>query len=202
MKNYMIAICIAIVIVLLIGVAAIVIKNKIKNSILDGPGMVNSKGELYKLMDKEVKHGEYLKIKYSSSGDMNGNLDTIELDVKTGVLTTQYAAMHSDPIEVNEYKIKQEDIDRIIAIIEEYNLVAWSELPQDDTMFALDGPTRMLEIECASLKGSRVPDYYNIYSHTKFPEGGWDIYSNVIKELSNLINKGEKINSYTKETRY
>ena len=164
MKRYIIIIIIAICVVLAVVIAAIIIKNKIKNSILDGPGMVNSRGELYKLMDKEVKHGEYLKIKYSSSGDMNGNLDTIELDVKTGVLTTQYAAMHSDPIEVNEYKIKQEDIDRIIAIIEEYNLVAWSELPQDDTMFALDGPTRMIEIDCASLSGSRVPDFYTIYS--------------------------------------
>ena len=164
--------------------------------------MVNSRGELYKLMDKEVKHGEYLKIKYSSSGDMNGNLDTIELDVKTGVLTTQYAAMHSDSIEVNEYKIKQEDIDRIIAIIEEYNLVAWSELPQDDTMFALDGPTRMIEIDCASLSGSRVPDFYTIYSHTKFPEGGWEIYSDFVKEIADLINRGEKTNSYTKDTRY
>ena len=68
MKNYMIVICIVIVVILIIGIAAIVIKNKIKNSILDGPGMVNSRGELYKLMDKEVKHGEYLRIKYSSSG--------------------------------------------------------------------------------------------------------------------------------------
>ena len=202
MKRYIIIIIIAICVVLAVVIAAIIIKNIIKNSILDGPGMVNSRGELYKLMDKEVKHGEYLKIKYSSSGDMNGNLDTIELDVKTGVLTTQYAAMHSDPIEVNEYKIKQEDIDRIIAIIEEYNLVAWSELPQDDTMFALDGPTRMIEIDCASLSGSRVPDFYTIYSHTKFPEGGWEIYSDIIKEIADLVNRGEKTNSYIKETRY
>lgn len=202
MKRYIIIIIIAICVVLAVVIAAIIIKNIIKNSILDGPGMVNSRGELYKLMDKEVKHGEYLKIKYSSSGDMNGNLDTIELDVKTGVLTTQYAAMHSDPIEVNEYKIKQEDIDRIIAIIEEYNLVAWSELPQDDTMFALDGPTRMIEIDCASLSGSRVPDFYTIYSHTKFPEGGWEIYSDFVKEIADLINRGEKTNSYTKDTRY
>ena len=202
MKRYIIIIIIAICVVLAVVIAAIIIKNIIKNSILDGPGMVNSRGELYKLMDKEVKHGEYLKIKYSSSGDMNGNLDTIELDVKTGVLTTQYAAMHSDSIEVNEYKIKQEDIDRIIAIIEEYNLVAWSELPQDDTMFALDGPTRMIEIDCASLSGSRVPDFYTIYSHTKFPEGGWEIYSDFVKEIADLINRGEKTNSYTKDTRY
>lgn len=76
MKRYTIIIIIAICVVLAIAIAAIVIKNKIKNSILDGPGMVNSRGELYKLMDKEIKHGEYLKIKYSSSGDMNGNLDT------------------------------------------------------------------------------------------------------------------------------
>jgi len=202
MKNYMIVICIVIVVILIIVIAAIIIKNIIKNSILDGPGMVNSRGELYKLMDKEVKHGEYLRIKYSSAGDMNGNLDTIELDLKTGILTTQYAAMHSDPIEVTEYKIKQEDIDIIIALLDEYNLVAWSELPQDDTMFALDGPTRMLEIDCASLKNSRIPDYYNIYAHTKFPEGGWEIYSDIIKEIADLVNRGEKTNSYIKETRY
>ena len=69
-------------------------------------------------------------------------------------------------------------------------------------MYALDGPTRMIEIDCASLSGSRVPDFYTIYSHTKFPEGGWEIYSDFVKEIADLINRGEKTNSYTKDTRY
>lgn len=202
MKNYLIPAIIVIVILLIIGIACIIIKKNIENNIMDGPGMINENAELYDLIAKEVKHGEYIKIRYSSSGDMNGNLDTIELDVKNGVLTTQYAAMHSDPIEVNEYKIKQEDIDRIISLVERYNLVAWSTLEEDETMFALDGPTRMLEIDCTSLKGSIVSDRYNIYSHAKFPKGGWEIYSDFIKELADLINRGEKTNSYTKETRY
>lgn len=193
MKKATIAGIIVLVVLLVIGIVCFILKKNLDNNIMDGPDMVNENPELRKLINTKIEHGEYEKISYSSSGDMNGNVDEMTLDIANRKLITRYAAIHSDPIEVVEYEIPQEEIDKIIAKIDEYNFVAWSTLEKNEELIALDAATTYMTITCNNKSGK---EWYQIYYDSKFPDDGWSIFSNFSRDFFDLVNKGEKINSY------
>ena len=193
MKKTTIAGITVLVILLVVGIVCFILKKHLDNNIMDGPDMINENVELRNLINKKMEHGEYITISYSSSGDMNGNIDEMILDIANRKLVTRYAAIHSDPIEVNEYHIPQEEIDKIIAIIDEYNFVAWSTLERDEEMVALDAATTYMTIICNNETGK---EWYQIYYDSKFPDGGWSIFSGFSRDFFDLVNKGEKTNTY------
>lgn len=180
MKNYIVPV-IAFVIILAVAIVAMILKTSSKNN------------ELQDLINTKIKHGKYTQVYYSSSGDMNGNVDIMTLDLNNKVLKTEYSPSNGAPIETNEYRIQQEDIDELIKLLDKYNFVAWSKLPKVDSEVALDAPTTSMTITCDE------NEWYTIDYNSKFPEGGWEIFSNFSRSFFDLVNKGEKTKTYTQE---
>ena len=68
--------------------------------------------ELIKLISKEKNYDKLIKVIYSNSGDMNGNVDRITLDIKNKLLIHEYKSIHSNPLEKEEYKVSENNISR------------------------------------------------------------------------------------------
>ena len=148
------------------------------------------------LIKKGIKTDKLISIHYSNSGDMNGNTDSTTLDVDKLTITTRYRAIHSDPLEVKEYKITKKDIDNITNIINKYKIPELSKLEMGD-LFAYDAPTKSLTLtyDNSSIGGSSY-ESYNINYYMKLSTK----QKNQLNELTNymftLIKEENKIKEY------
>ena len=67
------------------------------NHIQDKDKMKDNK-ELKKIIETNIDHNDYTEIYYSSSGNSNGNLDTMTLNIKKKTLECRFANYHYEPI--------------------------------------------------------------------------------------------------------
>ena len=155
---------------------------------------------LDKLLKEEVKVGELLEVSYSNSGDMLGNTDSIDVDLKEKVLKTSYADMHSDPLQIKEYKITNENVAKIKSIVERNNLPAFSFLEYDDTRFAYDAPTQYISLDYdnTSVGGSKFKTY-GINYYFDIPEGGYELLNELVVYLRSLEKEENLIKEYLEE---
>ena len=156
------------------------------------------KNELDKIINSKIETGILTSIRYSRSGDMNGNIDTTTLNIKEKTIITNYKAIHSDPLEVKKYKVSDEDINSIIDFINKYNLPAWSKLPSDPELYPLDAPSRILilEYDNSSVNGSEY-ESYSIDIHTMiFPKDTIKIVNDLINQMKSLIKEENLLKEY------
>ena len=148
------------------------------------------------ILKKNIKNDKLTNIYYSNSGDMNGNTDSTSIDVDKLILTTKYRSIHSDPLEVKEYKITKENINIINEIINKYNISSFSKLEMGD-LFAYDAPTKTLTLtyDNSSIGGSSY-ESYSINYYMKLSTN----QKNQLNELTNymftLIEEENKIKEY------
>ena len=152
--------------------------------------------ELRKLLDKKIEHGEYVEVVYSSSGNMLANTDDWTLFIKDKVLEVRYSESHNIPVHVTKYKVSDKDIKEIITIIDNYNLVAFSTLKEQDIV-VLDGPNTYFEIGCAKDNG-RV-ERFTIGYLTDYPAGGREMVGEAEKKLFSFKKEENIIEEYDEE---
>ena len=148
------------------------------------------------LIKKGIKTDKLISIHYSNSGDMNGNTDSTTLDVDKLTITTRYRAIHSDPLEVKEYKITKKDIDNITNIINKYKIPELSKLEMGD-LFAYDAPTRTLSLTYDNSKiGGSFYETYSINYYMKLSKKQLNQLHELTNYLSTLLKEENIINEY------
>ena len=98
--------------------------------------------KLKKIIKDKKDFGKLVEITYTNSGDVNGNTDFISLDVNKMKVTVEYRSNYSEPLKVKEYKVS--NIDKILKMIDEYNLPAWKVLPINPSNIILDAAIKTI----------------------------------------------------------
>ena len=156
--------------------------------------------KLLNLINKEPTYDKLLRVRYSNSGDMNGNIDTIELDIINKKVTTEYRAEMGDPIKVVEYSVEDKTIENIQEDINKYNFPMWKDLKLNYEMVALDAPTETITFIYDSSKLNRsTVDTYTINFDMEIPEDGGKYIQNFKEKIFKLKNKSNKIKEYNRE---
>lgn len=153
--------------------------------------------ELKELVKKEKTYTTLKEINYSSSGNSNGNVYEVTLDIDKEILKVEEKAIHSDPLQVKEYKVTEKEIKKLLEPIEEFNLPEWRNLEYDYSIVALDGPGHAISFtyDNSATGGSKM-DFYRINFETKIPEDGRKILYDYRDSLLNLIKEENLIKEY------
>ena len=125
MKKIGIIAAIIIAIILIVVGLALLFKKYVRDNILDGPGMVNETYGLKKIKNMNIEYGTLMSVRYSSSGDMNGNIDSTELKRQEDgsyIIETRFKQYYFEPMQCKEYSVSQESVNELESIIKEYNL--------------------------------------------------------------------------------
>ena len=148
------------------------------------------------VLNKKNKFGNLISVSYSRSGDMNGNVDSTTLDVKKMLVITRYAVMHSDPIEVKEYEVTEEEVSNISNMIDEMKLLKLSDLPMGD-VFAYDAATTVLSFtyDNSSVGGTSF-DNYSINYYMKLTNKDLDKLHKFTDYLNSLVKEEKLVKSY------
>jgi hypothetical protein len=106
------------------------------------------------LKSRKLDTGELLKVSYTSSGGMNGGYHSTSLSLEDKTLEViNQEWHHSDRIK-KVYKVDDTTIEKIKEIVFENNMAAWSELPADFNLRAIDAPTTSMNLTYANLSTS------------------------------------------------
>lgn len=156
--------------------------------------------ELEKILKEKVEVDKLLSATYSNSGDMLGNLDSVTVEANELKVVSRYADMHSDPIQVKEYKITKEDINKIDKMIKDDNLLALSDLEIDENKFAYDAPSRVLSFtyDNSSIGGSKYKSYSINYVYA-IPDDGYPLINAVKDYIISLCKEENLIKEYMEE---
>ncbi len=116
-----------------------------------------------------------MKISYSNSGDMRGNVENLIIDVDEHVIKYRYSDGFDIPVLVNVYSISDEDINNLNEMIKKYNFPAWSNLPLSDIV-VYDAPSKSITF---TYDNSRIGGYsyvsFDIDYDTKIPSDGFTL---------------------------
>ena len=149
-------------------------------------------------------YGKLRSVTYSDSGDMLGNLYTVEAyraDDGSTVVTVREAKMHSDPIEVGEYRADDDLLDQVSAVIDRAGMKEWGELPPSE-FIAYDAPTESLRAELESADpDDRWPKRFSYTFNDELPEGGAEAIREIYQLMMANTGQDRLIRSYTENTR-
>ena len=156
--------------------------------------------ELEKILKEKVEVDRLLSATYSNSGDMLGNLDSVTVDAKELKVVSRYADMHSDPIQVKEYKITKEDINKIDKMIKDDNLLALSNLEINENKFAYDAPSRVLifDYDNSAIGEGRYESYSINYIYA-IPDDGYPLINAVKDYILSLCKEDNLVKEYMEE---
>ena len=146
--------------------------------------------------------GQLKSVVYSESGDMLGSLYSVEAErTDSGVtVTVRTSKMHSDPIEVSEYRGDDNLLDQVEAIIDGAGMKEWGDLPPSE-FIALDAATKSLRAQFDSADPNDAwPEWLSYSFNDQLPDNGESI-----RQIYDLMvaNTGEDrlIRTYVEEPR-
>ena len=155
---------------------------------------------VFLFLRRNVRHGEYIKITYSSSGNMLGNTDEVVLDIKAKELTTRFAVAHNEPIHVVKYKVDKKDVDEILEMIDSYNYLVLAKRKTDNSMFALDGPATKVSITTNDKPiGGYSSNEHSIYYDYKLSKSEREKVREIEKKLHLFVKEENKIDEFDEE---
>ena len=148
--------------------------------------------------------GTLTSAKYSDSGNMLGNLYTVEAtraDDGSIVVTVRESAMHSDPIEVSEYRASDDLLDQISAIVDRAGMKEWGELPPSE-FIALDAATTSIRLAYKSNDPNELlPKYLNYSFNDELPEGGKDAINEIYALMLSYTTEDNLVGKRTEDLR-
>lgn len=152
------------------------------------------------LLSRNVRHGEYIEISYSSSGNMLGNTDETVLKIKDKEVITRFAVAHNEPIHVVKYKVEDRDIEEILELVNSYNYLVLSKRKVDQRMIALDGPSTnvALTTDDKPIGGWSSKDH-TIYYDFKLSKKEMEKVRELQKKLTSLVKEENKIDEFDEE---
>ena len=200
MKKIGIITVIIIAIILIVVGLALLFKKYVRDNILDGPGMVNETYGFKKIKNMNVEYGTLKSVRYSSSGDMNGNIDSTELKRQEDgsyIIETRFKQYYFEPMQCKEYSVSQESVNELESIIKEYNLIYWDKIDAED-LYILDGPQSSLDfVYDESVNGGSKYKSYGFSIDKEFAEEESKIIKEFKDKLLSLINNENLIREYT-----
>lgn len=151
--------------------------------------------DIEKIISKKKELGKLIKVEESSSGGMDGGHKYINLFVDKKEIEKEIQNWYNSPIEITEYKI-DEGLNEFLDYIDKYNFPAWSKIPEDKELFALDAPSCSISLiyENDNKRKEYYTIDYNIYSPGK--------YSEIFREFLNKFDKILENSIIKKETKY
>ncbi len=200
MKKIGIIAAIIIAIILIVVGLVLLFKKYVRDNILDGPGMVNETYGFKKIKNMNVEYGTLKSVRYSSSGDMNGNIDSTELKRQEDgsyIIETRFKQYYFEPMQCKEYSVSQESVNELESIIKEYNLIYWDKIDAED-LYILDGPQSSLDfVYDESVNGGSKYKSYGFSIDKEFAEEESKIIKEFKDKLLSLINNENLIREYT-----
>ncbi len=197
-KMKIIIVIFSLILLLILGIYIIFLF--LKKDIMDGGNMTYEKTQLEELKNIPKNYDKLISIVYSNSGDMNGNIHKITLDIEKQIIITEDKTIHSDPLEVKEYKIEKEEIEKIKRDINTYNFPMWKDLEKDNDMIALDAASEGITFEYNNEGiGGNSKEWYHIDFSTKMTKETRKVLVNFKNNFKKLINKDNFIKEYLKE---
>ena len=200
MKKIGIITVIIIAIILIVVGLVLLFKKYVRENILDGPGMVNETYGFKKIKNMNVEYGTLKSVRYSSSGDMNGNIDSTELKRQEDgsyIIETRFKQYYFEPMQCKEYSVSQESVNELESIIKEYNLIYWDKIDAED-LYILDGPQSSLDfVYDESVNGGSKYKSYGFSIDKEFAEEESKIIKEFKDKLLSLINNENLIREYT-----
>ena len=155
--------------------------------------------ELNKLINTKLKYDKLENIYYDKSGDKIGSLEEISIDIDKKTLQYRHTKAHDIPVEVEIYKINNNDIKELEKMIKEYNLPAWSELKMSDIMI-YDAATETITFNYNNAKiGGQKTEWYSINFNMEIPADGYSLIIEFRDKLYSFIVEKNLIKSYVEE---
>ncbi|MBQ9041623.1 MAG: alpha/beta fold hydrolase [Eggerthellaceae bacterium] len=149
------------------------------------------------------EYGALQSASYTDSGDMNGNLYDVSArraDDGSMIVVVREAKMHSDPISVGEYRVPDDLLEQINAIVDKAGMKEWGELPLSE-FIALDAstPTVRLTYENASSTDG-FPIWLSFSTSYEMPDDG-KAFDEIRDLLESCITEENLIRTYVEEER-
>ncbi len=149
------------------------------------------------------EYGALQSANYTDSGDMNGNLYSVEAkraDDGAVTVVVREAKMHSDPISVGEYRAPDDLLDQVNVIVDKAGMKEWGELPLSE-FIALDASTPHVSLTYESADPNEMFPIWLSFSTTyEMPDGGEALYA--IRDcLKSCITEENLIRTYVEEVR-
>ncbi len=139
--------------------------------------------ELSRLINKNIKLGNLLRIAFIQSNDSETN-DKIEIDILNSTITFNFNYKET------KYEINKINILHLKKIIKKYNLPAWANLPMGD-LLALDAPTKMIVLYYDNSKvGGAHLESYPINFYSRIPEDGFNYLNKFLDYILSLKKEG------------
>ena len=180
-------IIIGVIIVIIIFIVLIVNLPK-KNPVLPEPGNnVDNKysTELKNLMDQKINHDKLISIEYINTGESNGKIEKIIVDLINLTIRKEYKDSFDDKLEIKEYSIKDIDINPILEFIEKYNFISWSKLPYDYDNQNVSVKKIILKYD--NTKYNSGVEEYEINYNYKLPREGQALLNELKQKVNSLI---------------
>lgn len=157
-----------------------------------------NKTELERLIEKKIDKDKLLSISYSNSGNMSGNIYTVDFNIDSMIITESKSDAHNEPITIKEYKVNENDKDKLIEYINKYNIPAWYDLPDLDYRI-YDAPTRVFKFyyDNTNIDGNKLKSY-NIYFDKKMNEETSKVLVEFRDYYLTLLKEENKIKEYNK----
>lgn len=145
-------------------------------------------------------YGSLKSAYYSNSGNSLGNLYSIEAyraDDSTMVVKMRESKVHSDPIEVGEYRVADDLLDQIEAIVDRAGMKEWGKLPMSE-FIALDASTPSISLTFDPTDSTDSwPEHLSYTFNDELPEGGAKAINEIHDLMVSYAAAGEQIASYT-----
>ena len=167
--------------------------------VLTGGCLNKKESKTNKETTEKKDYGELVEITYSDSGDMNGNIDAITIDVVESTMKKEYSTGINEPIAVTVYNVKREEIEKLAETIIKYDLPSLSDLPLDEEMMPLDASTPILTFTYDKEGKYGRDTWYSINFYTKIPDKKREILNELVKSIRDLEDSGVIVNKYTED---
>ena len=142
------------------------------------------------LKAKDMKLGELIFVSASYGGGMEGGSEdaTLELDGERGTITFTETLSNGAPAVVRSYDVPADKVSDMKKYVSDYNLAAWSELPESE-LEALDRPTQSISLGYDnSSKGGSSFEIYTVSFDDQLPPSGTGILNGVLEKLYAMRN--------------
>ena len=162
----------------------------------------NYSKDLNRIINRKVKYDRLIKISYSNSGDMRGNVENLIIDVDEKIIKYRYSEGFNVPVLVTEYSISDADIDNLNEMIKKYNFPAWTNLPLSK-MVVYDAPSKNLSFTYDNSKiGGDNLVWFDIDYDTLIPSDGFILLHEFTDYMYSLMKEDNLINTYTEEDEF
>ena len=162
--------------------------------------MTKYSDDLLRLTGLPKTYDKLKEITYSCSGNSNGNVYRITINIEDKKIIEEKKEWHSDPLNVKEYSLRDKEINDLLKDIDEYNFPEWKNEQKDYDMIALDAATPHLSFRYDNSKiGGHENEFYGVDFDLKLAEDCNKALDNFASKIINLTKEVIILNEYTKE---